>query len=302
MKIFRSDHYPMPLPAGHRFPAIKYAMLYEQVALFAKGLCVDTPVATTDELLAAHTADYVRRQLAGLLTSAEERVIGLPWSPELVLRSRASTGATIAACRAALAEGCGVSLAGGTHHAYADHGSGFCVFNDSAVALRVLQRDGAIRRALVIDLDVHQGNGTAHMLRDDPALFTFSMHGRNNFPFTKEASDWDIELDDGCDDASYLALLAGTLPQLFALAAPDLVIYLAGADSYAGDRLGKLNLSRAGLAERDRQVFATCRRFGVPVAVTMGGGYAEPIMDTVAIQAETVRQAVLACLDGASGL
>ncbi|MBE9609086.1 histone deacetylase family protein [Chitinilyticum piscinae] len=292
MKIIRSDHYPLPLPAGHRFPAAKYRLLYEQVASFAAGLCVDTPLIDEAGLCLAHSADYVGRQVRGELSAAEQRVIGLPWSPELVLRSLASTGATLAACRAALVEGCGVSLAGGTHHAYADHGSGFCVFNDSAVALRVLQREGAVRRALVIDLDVHQGNGTAHMLREDPALFTFSMHGRNNFPFTKETSDWDIELDDGCDDASYLAQLAGALPALFAQALPELVIYLAGADSYAGDRLGKLQLSMAGLAERDRLVLTFCRRFDVPVAVTMAGGYAEPISDTVAIQSETVRQAL----------
>ncbi|QLG88762.1 histone deacetylase [Chitinibacter bivalviorum] len=292
MKIFRSDQYPLPLPTGHRFPAIKYPMLYQVVIQFAKGYVVDTPSVTDTELAIAHTDEYVRKMSVGDLSAAEQRVIGLPWSAALVERSRASTGATIAACRAALAEGCGVSLAGGTHHAFDDHGSGFCVFNDSAVALKLLQSAGLIQRALVIDLDVHQGNGTAKMLANESSLFTFSMHGANNYPFDKQESDWDIELADACDDASYLTELAGALPQLFALAQPDLVIYLAGADAYIGDRLGKLNLSMAGLLKRDEMVLDTCLRFGVPVALTMGGGYAEPIADTVAIQAATVRAAV----------
>ncbi len=292
MKIYRSDHYPLPLPAGHRFPVIKYPMLYQSVALFAADLSEDTPLASDQELLMAHTADYLHKQNAGLLSTAEQRVIGLPWSAALLERSRASTGATIAACRSALREGCGVSLAGGTHHAFADHGSGFCVFNDSAVALKLLRAEGHINRALVIDLDVHQGNGTAHILADEPSLFTFSMHGANNFPFDKQHSDWDIELPDGCEDAEYLQQLAGAMPQLFALAQPDLVIYLAGADAYAGDRLGKLQLTQAGLLARDELVLSSCKRFGVPVAITMGGGYAEPISDTVAIQTATVRAAV----------
>ncbi|WP_373976541.1 histone deacetylase [Chitinibacter sp. SCUT-21] len=292
MKIFRSDQYPLPLPAGHRFPAHKYPMLYRSVAQFAFDLIEDTPLATDAELAMAHTAEYIAQQSEGRLSAAEQRVIGLPWSPALVLRSRASTGATIAACRAAVREGCGVSLAGGTHHAFADHGSGFCVFNDSAVALKLLRTEGLIERALVIDLDVHQGNGTAAMLANETSLFTFSMHGANNFPFDKQLSDWDIELPDACDDASYLTELAGALPQLFALSQPDLVIYLAGADAYAGDRLGKLNLTMAGLLARDELVFEHCLRFGVPVAVTMGGGYAEPIEDTVAIQTATVQAAV----------
>lgn len=292
MKIFRSDHFPLPLPVGHRFPAIKYPMLYQSVIQFAQAFVIDTPSATDAELAQAHTAEYVHKMSLGQLSAAEQRVIGLPWSSELVERSRASTGATIAACRAALAEGCGVSLAGGTHHAFADHGSGFCVFNDSAVALKVLQSEGLIQRALVLDLDVHQGNGTAKMLANESNLFTFSMHGANNYPFDKQTSDWDIELPDACDDASYLTELAGALPSLFALARPDLVIYLAGADAYAGDRLGKLNLTMAGLLRRDEMVLDTCVRFGVPVALTMGGGYAEPIADTVTIQTATVRAAV----------
>ncbi|KAF0814980.1 Acetoin utilization protein AcuC [Andreprevotia sp. IGB-42] len=291
MQIYRTDQHPLPLPAGHRFPAGKYRQLFDAVQPFAANLIVDAPAASDAELLAAHTPDYLARLGNGTLSKAEERAIGLPWSAQLVSRSRHSTGATLAACRSALLEGCGINLAGGTHHAYADHGSGFCVFNDSAVALRVLQHEAAISRALVIDLDVHQGNGTAAMLADAPTLFTFSMHGQNNFPFQKERSDWDIELADGTGDDEYLAALAGALPQLLSLSQPDLVIYLAGADSYAGDRLGKLALSMQGLAERDALVLDTCQRFGLPLAITMGGGYATPIEDTVAIQAGTVRQA-----------
>ncbi|WP_035054175.1 histone deacetylase family protein [Andreprevotia chitinilytica] len=292
MKIYRTDQHPLPLPDGHRFPMIKYRLLYEAVHAFAAPLILEAPAASDAELSAAHTPDYLHKLATGTLSKAEERAIGLPWSAELVTRSRYSVGATLAACRTALLEGCGATLAGGTHHAYADRGSGFCVFNDSAVALKVLLAEGAIQRALVIDLDVHQGNGTAATLADRLALFTFSMHGLNNFPFQKETSDWDIELDDGTGDADYLATLAGTLPQLFTLAHPDLVIYLAGADCYAGDRLGKLALSKDGLARRDALVLDACARFGVPVALTMGGGYATPISDTVAIQAMTIQLAV----------
>lgn len=231
MKIYRTDQNPLPLPPGHRFPVEKYHLLYEAVREFAAPLIVDAPAASDAALLAAHDAGYLARLQHSTLSRAEERALGLPWSNELLVRSRHSVGATIAACSTALNEGCGVSLAGGTHHAYADHGSDFCVFNDSAVALKLLLQAGALQHALVIDLDVHQGNGTAAMLADVPSLFTFSMHGRNNFPFQKEMSDWDIQLDDGCNDARYLDVLAGSLPQLFTLARPELVIYLAGADS-----------------------------------------------------------------------
>ncbi|WP_255990326.1 histone deacetylase family protein [Chitinolyticbacter albus] len=293
MKIYRTDQHPLPLPEGHRFPVEKYRLLYEAVRRFAAPYIVDAAAATDHELLLAHEPAYLARLASGALSRIEERALGLPWSTELIVRSRYSVGATLAACRTALHEGCGISLAGGTHHAYADRGSGFCVFNDSAVALRVLQHAGEIQHALIIDLDVHQGNGTAAMLADSPALFTFSMHGRNNFPLQKEASDWDIELADGCGDDEYLDTLAGSLPQLFTLAQPELVIYLAGADSYQGDRLGKLSLSRAGLEARDALVLDQCRRFGIPVAITMGGGYATPITDTVAIQAATVHAAYL---------
>lgn len=228
----------------------------------------------------------------GQLSRAQERLIGLPWNPALLQRSLFTTGATLAACETALFDGCGINLAGGTHHAYADHGSGFCVFNDTAVALIHLLQTGRIARALVIDLDVHQGNGTAAMLANYPQLYTFSMHGAGNFPFQKEVSDWDIELADHTSDAHYLAALAAALPQLFLASAPDLVIYLAGADPYLGDRLGRLDLSMEGLAARDALVMDWCQRFATPLAITLAGGYAEPIADTVAIQTQTV---ALAC-------
>jgi acetoin utilization deacetylase AcuC-like enzyme len=290
--IFRTDQYPLPLPAGHRFPASKYALLYAAVQSFAAHLIEDAPAATDYELLTAHTPDYLAKLTHGTLSQAEQRVIGLPWSAALVERSRRSTGATLAACRAALLQGCGVNLAGGTHHACADHGSGFCVFNDSAVALRVLQAEGAIRRALIIDLDVHQGNGTALMLAGDPALFTLSVHGANNFPFSKVAGDLDIELADGTDDAVYLQTLQDTLPALLQTQRPDLVIYLAGADAWEGDRLGRLALTPAGLLARDEYVLSLCRQADIPVAVTMGGGYGRDIGGTVAIHAATVKAAV----------
>ncbi|GHD59291.1 histone deacetylase family protein [Jeongeupia chitinilytica] len=292
MRIVRTDQFPLPLPEGHRFPAEKYRLLYEAVAEAAGAVFVEAPRAGNDELGCAHTAEYLHKLETGSLSRAEERAIGLPWSVALVERSRRSTGATIAACRAALEDGIAASLAGGTHHAYAERGSGFCVFNDSAVALRLLQRERAIRRALVIDLDVHQGNGTAAILAGDPALYTFSMHGAGNFPFQKEVSDHDVELPDGCGDDAYLDRLAHELPSLFAASWPDLVIYLSGADAYQGDRLGRLALSRAGLAERDAMVLDSCNRYGVPVAVTMGGGYAVPITDTVAIHAATIAAAL----------
>jgi acetoin utilization deacetylase AcuC-like enzyme len=219
------------------------------------------------------------------------RRIGFPWSPAMVERSRRSAGATIAAARASVTDGVAVNLAGGTHHAFADRGEGYCVFNDVAVAARVLLRDGQCRRLAVVDCDVHQGNGTAAIFRDDPDVFTFSMHGAKNYPFRKEASNLDVELPDGTGDAEYLAALTAHLPVVFARQAPELVFYLAGADPYAGDRLGRLRLSMAGLAERDRLVFDACWTSGTPVAVVMSGGYAPQVDDIVAIHLNTVRSA-----------
>jgi acetoin utilization deacetylase AcuC-like enzyme len=291
VKVFYCDHFAYPLPAGHRFPVLKYPLLRQQVSVHltpSQALCV--PDAATDEqLLRAHDPGYLSRVVNGELTSMEVRRIGLPWSSELVGRSRRSVGGTISACRAALQEGIAVSLSGGTHHAFRDRGEGFCIFNDSAVAARAMQTERRARRIAIIDCDVHQGNGTAAILTGDSTIFTFSIHGAKNFPFHKERSDLDIELPDRTGDDAYLEALAVGLSDVLNSADADLVIYLAGADPFAGDTLGRLSLSKAGLAERDRLVFHQCRQASLPVAVVMAGGYARPLQDTVDIHYQTVR-------------
>ena len=292
LTAWSSSRYTFPLPAGHRFPVAKYAMLRERVIAdgsVAADEMRDPPAATDDELLLAHTADYVERFNAGRLDPTEVRRIGFPWSEELVERSRRAVGGTIAAARHALAHGIAMNLAGGTHHAFADHGEGFCVYNDIAVAIRVLQRDGLISRTAIIDLDVHQGNGTHAILGADDSVFTFSMHGGKNFPFHKVSGSLDIELADGTRDDEYLSRLGDVLPDIIARAAPDLVFYIAGADPHEGDALGRLSLTFAGLARRDAYVLSQCRDVGIPVAITIGGGYGRRIEDTVAIHADTAR-------------
>jgi len=284
----------LPLPDGHRFPMAKYARLRQRVVdegVVAAGDLQEAPAASWDALTLAHTAAYVAAVAAGTLPPEMIRRIGFPWSPAMVERSRRSAGATIAAARAALEDGAAVNLAGGTHHAFADRGEGYCVFNDVAVAARLLQHEGRCRRVAVVDCDVHQGNGTAAIFRDDPTVFTFSLHGAKNYPFRKETSDLDVELADGADDQAYLTAVAEHVPAVLAGHRPDLVFYLAGADPYAGDRLGRLKVSIAGLARRDALVFDTCRAAGVPVAVTMSGGYAPEVDDIVAIHLNTVRAA-----------
>lgn len=292
LTAWSSAHYIFPLPAGHRFPVAKYRMLRDRViadGIVAAEQMRDPPAATDDELLLAHTADYVERFNAGRLDPAEVRRIGLPWSEELVERSRRAVGGTIAAARHALTHGVAMNLAGGTHHAFADHGEGFCVYNDIAVTIRLLQRDGLISRAAIIDLDVHQGNGTHAILCGDERVFTFSMHGGKNFPFHKVSGSLDIELADGTGDDEYLSLLADVLPGILSRSAPDIVFYIAGADPHEGDALGRLSLTFAGLARRDAYVLSQCREVGIPVAITIGGGYGRRIEDTVAIHAETAR-------------
>lgn len=247
--------------------------------------------ATDEELARAHDLAYVQAVSTGQLPEKTQKAIGFPWTPGMVERSRRSAGATICACRAALDDGVSANLAGGTHHAFRDRGEGFCVFNDAAVAARAMQAEGKAQRVLIVDCDVHQGNGTASILRNDDSVFTFSMHGARNFPFDKEESDLDIELPDGCTDAAYLVRLDEGLNTAFDLARPDLVIYLAGADPYHDDRLGRLALTFEGLEERDRRVFLRCRAEGVAVAIAMAGGYARQIDDTVRIHASTIRQA-----------
>ena len=292
MKVFHCDQYPLPLPPGHRFPIQKYALLRQAVVaaglVAPEDLVVPEP-ASDAQILRAHDEDYLTRVTTGQLTPKDVRRIGLPWSPQLVVRTRCSVGGTIAACRAALRDGIAVSLAGGTHHAFRDHGQGYCIFNDSAIAARTMRAEGKVGRVAILDCDVHQGNGTAAILADDSTIFTFSIHGARNFPFHKERSDLDIELEDGTGDEDYLEVLQAGLTRALELANADLAIYLAGADPYAGDQLGRLALSKAGLAQRDRLVFELCRGAGLPVAAVMSGGYGRRIEDTVDIHLRTVR-------------
>jgi acetoin utilization deacetylase AcuC-like enzyme len=303
MQAFHSDQFVLPLPEGHRFPMGKYRLLREAIAAELPEVRLTEAQAASDgELALVHTPAYIDAVGSGLLSAAEQREIGFPWSPRMVERSRRSVGATIAAARSALREGVAANLAGGTHHAYADKGSGYCVFNDVAVAARLMQaewhrRRRALLRVAVIDLDVHQGNGTAAIFADDPTVFTLSLHGAKNFPFRKEASDIDVDLPDGCTDAPYLAALDDALERLWQRhpdGPPGLVFYLAGADPHEGDRLGRLKLTAQGLAERDRRVLAAARTRRIPVAIVMGGGYGRVIEDTVALQLNTYR-AALAC-------
>lgn len=291
MQLFYADHFVLPLPEGHRFPMEKYAML--RASLRASGRFSEpdfaVPQAASDaEIMRCHDAAYLQRVTSGSLSPAEVRRIGFPWSPEMVERSRRSAGATLAACRSALEQGCSANMAGGTHHAHRDFGAGFCVFNDAAIAARAMQAEGRVGQVAIIDCDVHQGDGTASILDGDPSVFTFSMHGAKNFPFRKTRSDLDIELEDGIGDADYLARLEEGLEMVFARCVPELVIYLAGADPFHDDRLGRLGLSRDGLAARDRVVLGHCRGHAVPVAIAMAGGYARNIADTVSIHATTI--------------
>jgi acetoin utilization deacetylase AcuC-like enzyme len=247
------------------------------------------PVPVAD-LLLVHTEDYVTRLRGGMLTEREIRRLGLPWSKALVRRSFLATSGTCHAARFALRDGIGANLAGGTHHAFPDRGEGFCVFNDVAVAVRVLQRDGLVSRVAIVDCDVHQGNGTATIFAGDASVFTFSMHGAKNYPLFKARSSLDLELADGTGDDEYLRLLQENLPVVLAHA-PDLVFYLAGADPYEHDKLGRLSLTMSGLRQRDELVLRTCRESGVPVVTTMSGGYAQDIYDTVEIHCQTIRAA-----------
>ena len=305
MQIHYSDHFVLPLPAGHRFPMHKYRLLRDAVAAeLAPVRLVQAPAASDGELALVHEPAYVDAVLHGWLSDRQQREIGFPWSPEMAERARRSVGATIAAARCALAEGVSGNLAGGTHHASADQGSGFCVFNDVAVAARLMQAEWHRHhrqslRVAVIDLDVHQGNGTAAIFADDPSVYTLSMHGEKNFPARKVASDHDIDLPDGCTDGPYLQALDGALERLWQRhgdAAPGLIFYIAGADPHEGDRLGRLKISAAGLAERDRRVLLAARQRGVPVAISMGGGYGTVIEDTVAVQMQTWREALASWL------
>ncbi len=268
----------------------KYSLLRESVAANLPLVSFEEAPHTTDGVLAlAHHPNYIHRVTSGALTESEQKQIGFPWSPEMVERSRRSTGATIAACRAAIEEGVAVNLAGGTHHAHADYGQGFCVFNDAAVAARLMQAERRVSRVAIVDLDVHQGDGTAAILARDDSVFTLSMHGERNYPFTKASSDLDVALPDGTGDAEYLAQLSSALKQMFARFSPQLLIFLAGADPYEGDRLGRLSVSMEGMAARDTAVMQAAREYGLPVAISMAGGYGRTIEETVAVHTQTIR-------------
>lgn len=295
LQLWSSARYVFPLPDGHRFPVAKYAMLRDEV--LARGLVgpsqiQDAPAATDEMLCRVHTPEYVRAFRTGTLPEAEVRRLGFPWSAALVERSTRALAGTVAAARHALDAGIAMNLAGGTHHAFPGHGEGFCVFNDVAVATRVLQQEGRIARVSVIDLDVHQGNGTHAIFAGDERAYTFSMHGGRNFPFRKVPGTLDIELDDGTGDAAYLALLAEALPRVLREARADIVFYLAGADPHEADKLGRLSLTFEGLRRRDRMVLEGCREIGIPVVITIAGGYGRRIEDTVAVHANTVEIAL----------
>lgn len=295
MKAFYSDTFVLPLPDGHRFPMAKYARLRER--LLAEGIVDpsdlhEAPAADWEVLRLVHTAEYLDAVATGTLPREIQRRIGFPWSPHMVERARRSVGATVAATSAALSDGIAANLAGGTHHAFADRGEGYCVFNDVAVAARLLRHHGLARRIAVIDCDVHQGNGTAAIFAGDADVFTVSLHGAKNFPFKKEASHLDVELEDGTTDEPYLSVLAHTVSEVMARHAPEFVFYLAGADPYEGDRLGRLKLTIDGLQRRDELVLARCRRERIPVVVTMSGGYADDVDAIVHIHTNTIRTAV----------
>lgn len=298
-RVWTSARYTFPLPPGHRFPIAKYELLREQVltsGIVAPEALREPARATHAALLLVHTAGYVDRFLDGSLTAVELRRLGFPWSTALVERSLRAVGGTCEAASAALDDGIAMNLAGGTHHAFADHGEGFCVFNDVAVAVRTLQRAGRVRRAAIIDLDVHQGNGTNAIFAGDDSVFTFSMHGGRNYPFHKVPGSLDVELADGTGDDEYLARLTTHLPDVLARSQADLVLYLAGADPHADDSLGRLGLSCDGLARRDAFVIDLCREVGLPVAITIAGGYGRNIAETVRIHLETARIASVAAL------
>ncbi|MEI6658751.1 MAG: histone deacetylase [Planctomycetota bacterium] len=295
MRLFPSDRYPLPLPEGHRFPAAKYRLLRRRLEAHAVAGAalefVEPHAATDEELLRVHDRGYVGRVFSGTLTRDEQRRIGFPWSAALVERSLRSTGAAVDAAAAAVEDGVAASLAGGTHHAGTSWGEGFCVFNDTAVATREMQARGVARRVLILDCDVHQGNGTAEIFAADPNVFTMSIHGARNFPLRKHPSSLDVPLDDGTDDDAYLAALAPAVVESFGRGRPDLVFYIAGADPYEHDRLGRLRLTKQGLVNRDRMVLDAARAAGVPLAIVLGGGYSADLDAIVDIHTATMLMA-----------
>jgi acetoin utilization deacetylase AcuC-like enzyme len=295
--VFYTDPFKFPLPPENRFPVDKYRLLRERIERWPAATGVQlllAPRATDDELLLVHTAEYLQGFATGTLGDDAMRRIGFPWSPQLVERSLRSCGGTIAASRVAVQHGHACYLAGGTHHARADRGAGYCVYNDCAVAARVLQRDTSITRVLIVDTDVHQGDGSAAIFADDPSVFTFSMHGEQNFPSVKAVSDLDIALPSGTGDAVYLAKLRDGFAEAMRRSEPEFVFYLSGADPFIGDKLGRLSLTKPGLRERDAFVFGELSRQGLPHVTVMGGGYGKDMADSVDIYEATVEAALRA--------
>ncbi len=287
-RLFYTDHYELPLPAGHRFPIEKYRLVREMLTADGFFILEPAPMAEIATVELVHDSAYVRAFVEGTLSEAAIRRIGFPWSEGLVKRTLASVGSTLAATREALDCGWGGTLAGGTHHAFRAEGSGFCVFNDIAVAIAWLRAQRIVQSAAVVDLDVHQGDGTAEIFRDDPDVLTLSVHCKNNFPLRKQKSRIDVELDAGVDDGIYLQHLEEVLRQVLAFQ-PEIIFYQSGVDGLAEDKLGKLSLTHAGLLERDRQVMRLAAQSRVPLVITLGGGYAEPIRLTAEAHANTFR-------------
>jgi acetoin utilization deacetylase AcuC-like enzyme len=295
MRLYPCDKYSLPLPEGHRFPVQKYEMLRQRLELdAAKGVpfvFIEPHAANDEELRRVHCPEYLGRVFRGTLSRAEIQRIGFPWSQELIERSLRSTGAAIDAAASALRDGVAASLAGGTHHAGTNWGEGFCIFNDTAVAARELQDRGLVHQVLIIDCDVHQGNGTAEIFADDDTVFTLSLHGEKNFPLRKYPSSLDVPLADGTSDAAYLRALQRALEVSFSTFLPDIIFYIAGADPYEEDRLGRLGVSQEGLLQRDRLVFAAALTNRVPVAIVCGGGYCNDLSMITEIHAATMREA-----------
>lgn len=294
MKIFYSDKYEVDI-GGHVFPTKKYRLVKDKLIRerTADETSIVEPIpATEEQILLVHTAEWFSKMRDEKLTVSDEMKLELPYSSKLYEASTLCVGGTISACREALKKGVGIHLGGGFHHAFPDHGEGFCVFNDIAVAIRQMQKEKRIKKAVVVDLDVHQGNGTAFIFRDDPSVFTFSMHQENNYPGVKPPSNWDIGLADGTSDKEYLTLLKNALRKILSEHHPDILVYQAGADTYAGDQLGGLKVSLAGMAERDRIVFEESAKKSIPYAVTLGGGYAHNLDDTVTIHTNTIKLAL----------
>ncbi len=290
LKLFYCDVHHFPLPPAHKFPLAKYRLLREALSGCPAFELHEAPLATRDDVLRVHGANYTDGFLSGSLEPNVMRRIGFPWSPELVRRTMASAGSTLAAVREALHSGLSGSLAGGTHHAFRSEGSGFCVFNDLAIAIEHVRGRNGIERAAVVDLDVHQGDGTAAIFAADDEVFTLSVHGRKNFPFRKQRSKLDVELEDGTEDDEYLAKVETALASVWEFG-PQLILYQSGVDGLKSDRLGRLALTAEGLRRRDELVMDGAKRFGIPLAITLGGGYSDPVEPTVHAHSNTFRVA-----------